>query len=171
MGPLWICLGVYITVLSVKYADLTGESKTGVLSKFNGMIQAVIPLTFVFGNFITSSILQNVRFGESDLSANTSTFTAMGNITHSHLLLLADNNTGVNQPIGYEFTTAQVILSNQESDNSSEVGSDWLNSTSVMSQCGPNYCPDLGNGTGKPGRSFSKTFRHSWLIETHSKFQ
>ena len=145
-GPLWICCGVYTTVLGVYYSDATGKSKDAALSKFNGIQGFVISLSVIIGNVVSSSVLKYVTF-DDDVE------TSLSNI---HV-------NGVNKSdvinIFNKLLNSNLTYTNFNQNLTSHVTDDFLKSieeiTTVLpgenqteapivpgSLCGTMYCPE-----------------------------
>lgn len=83
-GPIQVCFGIYVTVLGVRYSELTATSKTAVLSKFNGLVATCIPTGFILGSLISSSVFKFVQFSNNEYTTTMN----MTEITEEHLTTL-----------------------------------------------------------------------------------
>ena len=75
IDPMWVCFGLYTTVLGVYYATVTQQNQTGVLNKFNGFVGIATPLAMIVGNFRTSLVFTYISFDDDSIDVGNSTLT------------------------------------------------------------------------------------------------
>ena len=126
-GPLWICCGVYTTVLAVDYAQVTCQNKEKILSKFNGLQSFVISMSVIAGNSASSLVLKYVTFDDHVTTVSNSQWT---NASHYDFGVYTLNDS-------FAFTSETVDAST-DFDNVSVTTS---LPTDPLYFCGPMYCP------------------------------
>ena len=77
IAPMWVCYGLYTTVLGVYYATVTQQNQAGVLNKFNGFVGVATPLAMIVGNFITSLVFTYISFDDDSIDISNSTITTI----------------------------------------------------------------------------------------------
>ena len=130
-GPLWICCGIYTTVLAVDYADVTRQEKDKILSVFNGVQGFVISTAIIAGNGVSAGVLKYATFDDS--ASTMSDVVTTQHINGSQLL------------INYEQMSHALVFTTETVD-STNFSSNYSITTQFATRseyfCGPEYCPD-----------------------------
>ena len=86
LGPIWVCQGVYVTCLAVYYSEVTGQSKSAVLSKFNGIAASTIPVGVLVGNAVSSLVFTFSPFNDEANNRN---------VNKGDVISVQDNSTAM----------------------------------------------------------------------------
>ena len=139
-GPLWICSGIYTTVLGVYYSKAKVETNIiRVQSKFHGLHSLAMSFAMICGNIVSSVVLKFV-------SSSGTSFPNSGGIEYSNNTSMGYNTSAseirsnVNS-LNEDVFTTELHVSSEESSTVSNDIIDPIFKDDKLDICGPYYCP------------------------------